>query len=188
MIGFLSKKVLTFPDFSSIIRIIRRNVILQILNQYSFFFAGLLLLLLTGAALAWRRRGLRLREAGLLVLVAGLIGLGWLASRPAKVSAVDAAQIRAQIGQGTPLLLEFQSPYCLACANLNASLDRIERQYAGRLIVLRVDVTQPAGRSAAQELGFQYTPTFIFFSANGDELWRNVGSLDENQILSSVSP
>lgn len=168
--------------------IIRRNVILQILNQYSYFLAGLLLLLLAGGVLAWRKRGLHLREAGILLLVAAVIGLGWLASRPVNTARVDAAQIRAQIGQGTPLLLELQSPYCLACATLNPTLDRIEQQYAGQLIVLRVDVTHPGGQDVAREMGFQFTPTFIYFNENGEELWRSVGNLSEEQIHASVSP
>ncbi len=84
---------------------------LRFANQYSFLLAGILLLLLAGGLLAWRRRGLHVREAALLLLVALVIGLGWLASRPSLATPVSVDQIRAQIGQGKPLLLEFQSPY-----------------------------------------------------------------------------
>lgn len=84
---------------------------LQFANQYSFLLTGALLLLLMAGLLAWRRRGLRAREAVLLLLVAAVIGLGWLASRPSQAAPVSAGQIRAQVGQGKALLLEFQSPY-----------------------------------------------------------------------------
>ena len=33
---------------------------------------------------------------------------------------------------------------------------------------------------------FQYTPTFIFFDAQGKEAWRNVGQLDVNQLKNSL--
>ncbi len=84
---------------------------LQFANQYSFLLAGILMLFLAGGLLAWRRRGLRAREAVLLMLVAAVIGLGWLASRPSQAAPVSADQIRAQVGHGKALLLEFQSPY-----------------------------------------------------------------------------
>lgn len=67
-------------------------------------------------------------------------------------------------------------------------VDGIESQYAGRLTVLHVDVTQPSGRATAREFGFQFTPTFIFFGADGKELWRSVGSLDEDQLKRSLNP
>ncbi len=84
---------------------------LKIANQYSYFLTGFLLILITGGLLAWRRHGLHRREIFVMILVAAVIGLGWLASRPSKAEAVSIEQIRAQIGKGTPLLLEFQSPY-----------------------------------------------------------------------------
>jgi hypothetical protein len=33
---------------------------------------------------------------------------------------------------------------------------------------------------------FRYTPTFIFFDAQGNERWRSIGSLDVDQIQSSL--
>lgn len=160
----------------------------QIANQYSYIFAGFLLLLLAAGLLAWRRRGLRLREFGILLAVGAMLGLGWLASRPAEAAPLDAGQIRARIGQGTPLLLEFQSPFCLGCASQRTRVDAIEKRFAGKLVVLRVDVTDPAGRAAGLEFDFQYTPTFILFDAEGNELWRVVGNLDEERLARSLEP
>ncbi len=67
-------------------------------------------------------------------------------------------------------------------------VDGIEAQYSEQLVVLRVDVTTPAGRAVGREFGFQYTPTFIFYDTNGRENWRSVGSLDETQIFRSMEP
>jgi uncharacterized membrane protein len=45
------------------------------------------------------------------LLIAGL-ATAWLILRPLQTLLIDdAAQVQAQIGQGTPVLLEFQSPY-----------------------------------------------------------------------------
>ncbi|GAP15259.1 hypothetical protein LARV_03043 [Longilinea arvoryzae] len=67
-------------------------------------------------------------------------------------------------------------------------VDGIETRYTGRLIVLRVDITTPLGRQVGQELDFQYTPTFIYYDAQGHEAWRSVGSLDEKQLDNSLNP
>ena len=44
------------------------------------------------------------------VLLAVMVG-GWLAIRPTPTAVSEADQIRARIGQGVPVLLEFQSPF-----------------------------------------------------------------------------
>ncbi|NMB67608.1 MAG: thioredoxin family protein [Chloroflexi bacterium] len=67
-------------------------------------------------------------------------------------------------------------------------VDGIEARYGEQLVVLRVDVITPAGWAVGREFGFQYTPTFIFFDANGQEAWRSVGILDEAQIFRSMEP
>ncbi len=33
---------------------------------------------------------------------------------------------------------------------------------------------------------FQYTPTFIFFDAQGNELWRTIGEFDPQKIRDSL--
>jgi len=33
---------------------------------------------------------------------------------------------------------------------------------------------------------FQYTPTFIFFDAQGNEIWRAVGEFDPQKIRDSL--
>jgi thioredoxin-related protein len=65
-------------------------------------------------------------------------------------------------------------------------VDGIEKQYQGRLVVIRVDIQSETGHSLAPLYGFQYTPTFIFFDAQGKELWRSVGSLDTVRLSQSV--
>jgi thioredoxin-related protein len=65
-------------------------------------------------------------------------------------------------------------------------VDGIEKQYASRLFVIRVDIQSETGRTLAPLYGFQYTPTFIFFDAQGKELWRSIGQLDTTKVSESV--
>lgn len=83
----------------------------QIANQYSYFLMSLVLLLLMAGLLAWRRKGFHLREIGLLIVLTVVLVIAWFALRPDVAAPLTTDQIRAQIGNGKPVLLEFQSPY-----------------------------------------------------------------------------
>ena len=48
--------------------------------------------------------------------------------------------------------------------------------------ILRVDIQSSAGRAIAGEYGVLVTPTFLFFDAQGQEIRRMVGGLDEELI------
>jgi thioredoxin 1 len=65
---------------------------------------------------------------------------------------------------------------------LKPVVDRLEEQYSGHLDVVRVDIQSSAGRAIAGEFGVLVTPTFLFFDAQGKEIQRMVGSLDEELI------
>jgi thioredoxin-related protein len=67
-------------------------------------------------------------------------------------------------------------------------VDGLEREYAGRLLVLRLDIQSEVGRELAPVFNFQYTPTFIFFDATGVELWREIGGLDPEHLRQSLLP
>ncbi len=67
-------------------------------------------------------------------------------------------------------------------------VDGIENEFDGRLIVIRLNIQEKVGRELAPRYGFQYTPTFILFDEEGDEIWREVGSLDVERVRQSISP
>ena len=84
---------------------------LQFANQFSFLLAGIFLLMVAAVLLRMRRRSLHAREVGILFVLAAAICLGWLVFSPKNSTAFSAQQLHAQIGQGKPVLIEFQSPY-----------------------------------------------------------------------------
>jgi thioredoxin-related protein len=67
-------------------------------------------------------------------------------------------------------------------------VDGIEKELEGSLIVIRLDIQEKIGRELAPRYGFQYTPTFIFLDGEGNEVWREVGSLDVERVRQSVTP
>jgi len=65
-------------------------------------------------------------------------------------------------------------------------VDGLESEFKGRLLVIRVDIQSETGRTLALLYDFQYTPTFIFFDAQGKELWRSIGQLDVAKLRGSL--
>ncbi len=65
-------------------------------------------------------------------------------------------------------------------------VDRLEQATRGRLIVIRLNIQDPVGKQLAAQYNFEFTPTFIFFDAQGHEQWRIVGSLDTQRVLDSL--
>jgi len=82
---------------------------MSLINQYSFLWIGLAALALLIFAL---RRGPRGRTIAIAAGGLAALGLVWLLVRPTQTAGLgEAAQVRARIGAGMPVLLELQSPY-----------------------------------------------------------------------------
>jgi len=82
----------------------------QIINQYSaLWMAGAFVLLV--ALIIFRHRPKASEFIALGVVILGL-GVAWSLLHPRQTPLMDDAQsVQAMIGQGKPVLLEFQSPY-----------------------------------------------------------------------------
>ena len=65
-------------------------------------------------------------------------------------------------------------------------VDGVEQEYKGKLMVIRLNIQEQVGRELAPVYMFEYTPTFIFFDAQGNELWRSVGNLDLDKLRQSL--
>jgi len=82
----------------------------QLINQYSALWIAAILLLVV-AGFLFRHKPGALDFLALGVIVAGL-GTAWVVLHPTQTPLMeDAQKIQAMIGQGKPVLLEFQSPY-----------------------------------------------------------------------------
>jgi hypothetical protein len=83
---------------------------MSILNQYSFLWLAAALAIV--AALIFLRKKPRWPEFLAMGIVVLGLGLAWSMLHPRQtVLSGPAAEVQESIGQGTPVLLEFQSPY-----------------------------------------------------------------------------
>jgi thiol-disulfide isomerase/thioredoxin len=157
----------------------------QIINQYSFLIVAAALIL--AAAIVLFRKHVRWQEfLAMGVIIAGLAA-AWVILHPTQTPLMEEAQkVKERIGQGAPVLLEFQSPYCIGCTAIKPAVDRLEQELDGQLLVIRLNIQEPVGRELGNLYKFQYTPTFLFFDAQGNELWRQIGGLDEQRVRDSI--
>jgi len=65
-------------------------------------------------------------------------------------------------------------------------VDGLERELDNQVLFIRLNVQEEVGRELAPVYKFQYTPTFIYFDAQGNEVWRQVGSLDASRVRESL--
>ncbi|MFZ5821832.1 MAG: hypothetical protein ACOYYJ_18215 [Chloroflexota bacterium] len=83
----------------------------QILNQYSALWIAAALLALVVAATLFRHKPGARDFLALGAIFAGL-AVAWLILHPVQTPLMeDAQKVQSMIGQGKPVLLEFQSPY-----------------------------------------------------------------------------
>ncbi|RJP48650.1 MAG: hypothetical protein C4557_12740 [Anaerolineaceae bacterium] len=55
-----------------------------------------------------------------------------------------------------------------------------------KLHIIRLNIQEEVGMELAPVYGFEFTPTFIFFDAQGNELWRMVGEFDPQKVRDSL--
>ena len=65
-------------------------------------------------------------------------------------------------------------------------MDELETELGDRVLFIRLNIQESAGRELAPVYGFEFTPTFIFFDAQGNELWRSVGDFNAQKVRDSI--
>jgi thiol-disulfide isomerase/thioredoxin len=157
----------------------------EIYNHYSFLWVALALTIVAGLVLLTNKPKLR-DFLSFGVIIAGLF-VSWLILHPQQTALMsDAKAVQAMIGEGTPVLLEFQSPYCIDCSVEKPVVDGLEAELGDNLHIIRINIQDQIGRELGPVYQFEYTPTFIYFDAKGNELWRTIGEIDPQRVRDYV--
>jgi thioredoxin 1 len=127
----------------------------------------------------------RLRVAA---VPAAALFLGLLAGLTACVQAeppgANGAQIRAALASGRPTLIDLGARHCVPCKRMAPILESLAATYQGKANVLFVDVETDL--DTAHSLGLQLIPTQVFFDAQGAEVKRHVGFMDEVALVEGL--
>ena len=87
-------------------------------------------------------------------------------------------------GAGQPVMVDFWGPQCVPCLALSPAVEQMEKDYAGKLKVAKVNATE--NRMLCAKLRVLGLPTFILYK-DGAESKRLTGEeITPNEIKTAV--
>lgn len=83
--------------------------------------------------------------------------------------------------EGLPQLVDVGADKCIPCIKMAPILDKLKEDFSGRMDVQFVDAWK--NRQEAAAYGVRMIPTQIFYTADGQELYRHTGFYSREDIL-----
>jgi thioredoxin-related protein len=67
-------------------------------------------------------------------------------------------------------------------------VDELEQELGNDdILFIRLNIQETVGMELAPLYDFQFTPTFIYFDSEGNEVWRMVGDFDPQRVRDSLA-
>ncbi len=100
------------------------------------------------------------------------------------VHVTDAAFDKTVLKSTIPTIVDFWAPWCGPCRMVAPTLDKLAKEYAGKLLVAKVNTDE--NPEWAQKYGVQGIPTMLFVNG-GKIVHRQVGALPEPMLREVVT-
>uniref|UniRef100_A0A7C4EX19 Thioredoxin n=1 Tax=Desulfomonile tiedjei TaxID=2358 RepID=A0A7C4EX19_9BACT len=104
-----------------------------------------------------------------------------LTGAAAGIAAEPKINLDALLAKRVPILLEFGRGWCIPCKYMKPILDDMAKLYAGKAIVLPVDMD--VNRDLVRQFNIRLMPTQVFLMPDGKEFFRNEGTLEREHIV-----
>jgi thioredoxin 1 len=95
------------------------------------------------------------------------------------INVTDDAFEQTVINSKLPVIVDFWAPWCGPCKMVAPTLEKIAKEYAGKLIVAKVNTDSHS--EWANKFGVQGIPTMLFISG-GKVIHQQVGALPEPML------
>ena len=100
------------------------------------------------------------------------------------IHVTDAAFEKTVLQSSVPVIVDFWAPWCNPCKMVAPILDKLANEYAGKIIVAKVNTDE--NPEWMMKYGIQGIPTMLFV-ANGKIVHRQVGALPERMLRDVVT-
>jgi thioredoxin len=102
-----------------------------------------------------------------------------------KLAAITPEDIVAESSTGVPLLVDFWAEWCGPCRMVTPVLAGLAEQWAGRIVVRKIDVDQFDG--IWEQFNFRGIPAMIMFK-DGKEIHRVIGFGGKAKLVAELEP
>ena len=100
------------------------------------------------------------------------------------IHVTDAAFEKTVLQSNIPVVVDFWAPWCGPCRMVAPTLDKLASEYAGKLLVAKVNTDED--QEWMMKYGIQGIPTMLFV-AGGKIIHRQVGALPEPMLRDIVA-
>jgi len=83
-----------------------------------------------------------------------------------------------------PAIIDFYADWCAPCRQLSPLVDEIAKEYAGKIVVYKVDTEKE--RALAQSMGISGLPTLLFIPAEGKPQ-VSMGFIPKEDLVKAVN-
>ncbi len=108
------------------------------------------------------------------------LGVCYLVTPPCAAGA-GKVDLQTLASKRVPILLEFGRGWCKPCKYMKPILEDMAKAYAGKTIVMTVDMD--ANADLVRAFRIRMMPTQVFLNPEGKEVHRNEGVLEREQIM-----
>jgi thioredoxin 1 len=100
-------------------------------------------------------------------------------------SIAQAAQAQEIPAKGMVTMVDLGAKKCVPCKMMAPIIEKVEKAYQGRAVIHFFDVWED--REPATRFGIRGIPTQIFFDRDAKEVYRHMGFMSEEDIVSQLA-